>query len=91
MDQDIQFKRFINQGILITNKEEAGKENPLYERKRRTEKTESLVMCSECCIFISPTSMSNHTKLCSEKKTPLMSSYLQNHQKKHQESSNAMS
>lgn len=70
-DQDTQFKSFINQGILITNKEEAGKENPLYERKRRTDKTESLVMCGECCIFISPTSMSNHTKLCSGKKNSI--------------------
>ena len=65
--QTLEFRKFLNQGILMTNLEEAGKATPKYERQRKAHLSSSsaLVMCAECKIFISPGSMSHHKNICS--------------------------
>lgn len=66
-EQTEQFRKLLNQGIYLTNVEEAGKNNPIYERCRKSCKQTSLVMCGECKIFITQTAMFNHQKICSGK------------------------
>ena len=61
--QALEFRKFINQDILKTNIEEAGKDNPNFERIRQS-KSASLVMCGNCCVFITPAALFNHKIIC---------------------------
>lgn len=58
------FKVFISMGILKTNTEESGKQNPKFERIRQGKSTKDLVMCENCKTFIKRKSMARHSKSC---------------------------
>ena len=55
-------------GTLQTNKNEAGKAKPKFERMRKSKsetKPGDLVMCSDCNIFIKRSAMAQHKRNCS--------------------------
>ena len=68
--QGLEFRKFINQGILKKNIEETGKDNPNFERIRQR-KSASLVVCGNCCVFITPAAFFNHKRICKSIKKPI--------------------
>ena len=59
------FQRILSKGILKTNLEEVGKENPNFESARRSKnQKDKLVMCANCKIFLKSKSMARNAKIC---------------------------
>ena len=62
-----EFAKTRREGILVFNKEEAGKEHPEFQGERKQRKYFELVKCSSCSKVISKNFFSNHKRYCTRK------------------------
>ena len=58
------FDLFKNEGILKTNLDEIGKDNPVFETDRKQNKTVASVVCSGCNKYLYKSSLAKHRKTC---------------------------
>lgn len=58
------FDLFKNEGILKTNLEQIGKENPEFETDRKQQTNADSIVCSGCNKFMYKSSLAKHRKTC---------------------------